>query len=113
MKSPLWSLLLVMLSIHVDGVHTYLCNWLSPKPSMLPQMHTRMLSSLLAIAGCIGPTWAKNCRSQGSSNVTETRNLTVPSSPQTGRQVVDANYQSYSVEFSYMQDFAGNDSYGA
>jgi hypothetical protein len=32
----------------------------------------------------------------------------VPEHPPAGQQVVDANYQSYSIEFSYMQDYAGN-----
>ncbi|KAH8650916.1 hypothetical protein BGZ60DRAFT_508900 [Tricladium varicosporioides] len=34
--------------------------------------------------------------------------LTVPSSPPAGKQIVDGNYQSYSIEFSYMLDYAGN-----
>jgi hypothetical protein len=34
--------------------------------------------------------------------------LDAPEHPPAGQQVVDANYQSYSIEFSYMQDYAGN-----
>lgn len=34
--------------------------------------------------------------------------LEVPNSAPEGRQIVDANFQSYSIEFSYMLDFAGN-----
>ncbi|KAI9684330.1 MAG: hypothetical protein M1820_010889 [Bogoriella megaspora] len=43
--------------------------------------------------------------------INETIQLNVPSSPTAGRQVVDAAFQSYSIEFSYMADYAGNDSY--
>lgn len=42
--------------------------------------------------------------------VKETISLSIPASPQHGRQVVDANFQSYSIEFSFMLDYAGNDS---
>lgn len=40
----------------------------------------------------------------------ETRNvqLEVPNTVPQGRQIVDASFQSYSIEFSYMLDFAGN-----
>ncbi|KAG8168393.1 hypothetical protein KVR01_001142 [Diaporthe batatas] len=43
----------------------------------------------------------------------ETRNiqLQVPESVPEGRQIVDASFQSYSIEFSYMLDFAGNASH--
>lgn len=34
--------------------------------------------------------------------------LNVPDSAPEGRQVVDGGFQSYSIEFSYMLDFAGN-----
>ncbi|KAI3400110.1 hypothetical protein diail_4340 [Diaporthe ilicicola] len=37
--------------------------------------------------------------------------LIVPDSAPKGRQVVDANFQSYSIEFAYMLDFAGNTSH--
>lgn len=42
--------------------------------------------------------------------INKTIRLSVPTFPQRGRQVVDANFQSYSIEFSYMLDYAGNDS---
>jgi hypothetical protein len=43
----------------------------------------------------------------------ETRNvqLEVPNTVPEGRQIVDAGFQSYSIEFSYMLDFAGNARY--
>lgn len=34
--------------------------------------------------------------------------LQVPNSAPEGRQIVDSSFQSYSIEFSYMLDFAGN-----
>jgi hypothetical protein len=34
--------------------------------------------------------------------------LSIPSLPPAGKQIVDANFQSYSIEFSYMLDYAGN-----
>ncbi|KAF2239937.1 glycoside hydrolase family 79 protein [Viridothelium virens] len=43
--------------------------------------------------------------------VNETIRLNVPNSPTTGRQIIDAAFQSYSIEFSYMADYAGNNSY--
>ncbi|KAI0406616.1 hypothetical protein F4802DRAFT_606064 [Xylaria palmicola] len=44
-------------------------------------------------------------------NITDTIKLSPPKSPAPGRQVVDAAYSSYSVEFSYMADYAGNDTH--
>lgn len=44
------------------------------------------------------------------TNSTGTRTLDIPSTAPAGRQVIDANYQSYSIEFNYMLDFAGNNS---
>ncbi|KAG6359218.1 hypothetical protein INS49_012739 [Diaporthe citri] len=46
-------------------------------------------------------------RQEGSENV----QLKVPNSAPEGRQIVDASFQSYSIEFSYMLDFAGNASH--
>jgi len=37
--------------------------------------------------------------------------LQAPSAPPEGHNVVDASFQSYSIEFSYMLDYAGNKSY--
>ncbi|KAF8853900.1 hypothetical protein BDZ45DRAFT_716386 [Acephala macrosclerotiorum] len=34
--------------------------------------------------------------------------LSIPSLPPAGRQIINANYQSYSIEFSYMLEYAGN-----
>lgn len=39
----------------------------------------------------------------------ESVQLQVPSSAPEGRQIVDSSFQSYSIEFSYMLDFAGNE----
>ncbi|KAI1740385.1 hypothetical protein F4680DRAFT_117700 [Xylaria scruposa] len=44
-------------------------------------------------------------------NITETVVLSPPGSPAPGRQIVDAAYNSFSVEFSYMADYAGNDTH--
>ncbi|KAI0547090.1 hypothetical protein F4679DRAFT_375269 [Xylaria curta] len=44
-------------------------------------------------------------------NITETVVLSPPGSPVPGRQIVDAAYSSFSVEFSYMADYAGNDTH--
>lgn len=37
--------------------------------------------------------------------------LTAPSSPPSDRQAIDASFQSYSIEFNYMLDYAGNNSF--
>ncbi|KAF2477211.1 uncharacterized protein BDR25DRAFT_321643 [Lindgomyces ingoldianus] len=39
-----------------------------------------------------------------------TVSLRIPSEPPAGHLIIDANYQSYSIEFSYMADYAGNKS---
>lgn len=54
-----------------------------------------------------------NARNDGDSTCIVDRQigLQVPDSPAEGRQVVDAAFQSYSIEFSYMADYAGNFSY--
>ena len=44
-------------------------------------------------------------------SVNKTIALNVPDSPTAGRQVIDGAFQSYSIEFSCMADYAGNDSY--
>jgi hypothetical protein len=44
-------------------------------------------------------------------NITNTMRLSPPATPSPGRQVVDAAYQSFSIEFSYMADYGGNDTY--
>lgn len=43
--------------------------------------------------------------------VNQTVTLSIPQSPSPGRQIIDENFQSYSIEFSYMQDYAGNTSH--
>lgn len=65
------------------------------------------LRSLLAFAGTVGLALAV------PQKVVSSRTLKVPSHAPAGKQIVSANYQSYSIEFSYMQDFAGNNSYVA
>lgn len=40
--------------------------------------------------------------------INRTITLDIPSSAPPGRQIIDAAFQSYSIEFSYMQDYAGN-----
>jgi hypothetical protein len=50
-------------------------------------------------------------KAESKLNVTETIVLSPPNAPNPGRQVVDAAYSSYSVEFSYMADFGGNNTY--
>ncbi|KAI0474603.1 hypothetical protein F4859DRAFT_481356 [Xylaria cf. heliscus] len=44
-------------------------------------------------------------------NITDTIVLSPPGSPARGRQVVDAAYSSFSVEFSFMADYAGNNTH--
>ncbi|KAI8628284.1 glycoside hydrolase family 79 protein [Xylariaceae sp. FL1651] len=44
-------------------------------------------------------------------NITNVITLSPPDSPAPHRQVVDAAYSSFSVELSYMVDFAGNDTH--
>jgi hypothetical protein len=46
-------------------------------------------------------------------NITNTITLSPSAAPAPGRQVVDAAYQSFSIEFSYMADYGGNDTYRA
>ena len=41
-------------------------------------------------------------------NITRTITLSPPASPASGRQIHDAAYQSFSIEFSYMADYGGN-----
>jgi len=43
-------------------------------------------------------------------NITSTIALSPLASPAPERQVVDAAYQSFSIEFSYMADYGGNNS---
>ncbi|KAI3335233.1 hypothetical protein F4824DRAFT_465188 [Ustulina deusta] len=47
--------------------------------------------------------------SKASPNITETIELSPPDSPAADRQVVDGAYSSYSVEFTFMADYGGND----
>ncbi|GKZ86188.1 hypothetical protein AnigIFM56816_001240 [Aspergillus niger] len=42
-------------------------------------------------------------------NVTRKINISPAASPRPGKQIVDAAYQSFSIEFSFMSDYAGND----
>ncbi|KAF2118086.1 glycoside hydrolase superfamily [Lophiotrema nucula] len=42
---------------------------------------------------------------------TATVELSIPPKPPAGHLTVDANYQSYSIEFSYMNDYAGNNTH--
>ncbi|OJZ84289.1 glycoside hydrolase family 79 protein [Aspergillus luchuensis CBS 106.47] len=44
-------------------------------------------------------------------NVTREINISPPASPRPGKQIVDAAYQSFSIEFSFMADYAGNDTH--
>ncbi len=43
-------------------------------------------------------------------NITRTITISPPASPAPGRQIHDAAYQSFSIEFSYMADYGGNTS---
>ena len=68
--------------------------------------------ALVAISGVAASpqTYAGLLARSPSSNFVINRTITldVPSAPPAGRQVIDAAFQSYSIEFSYMQDYAGN-----
>ncbi|PIG83921.1 putative glycoside hydrolase family 79 protein [Aspergillus arachidicola] len=44
-------------------------------------------------------------------NVTKTIGIAPADVPRPGKQIVDAAYQSFSIEFSFMADYAGNDSH--
>lgn len=44
-------------------------------------------------------------------NVTHTIGISPADVPRPGKRFVDATYQSFSIEFSFMADYAGNDSY--
>lgn len=46
--------------------------------------------------------------SPNHKNITHTIDISPASTPAPGRQVVDAAYQSFSIEFSYMADYGGN-----
>lgn len=64
---------------------------------------------LLSPASSALPSDAISLRSAPlSPHITRTLSLTAPASPNAYRQVVDAAYQSYSIELSYFPDFAGN-----
>lgn len=61
---------------------------------------------LLALTPCAFGALTSNAHKR--QDETENVELDIPSSAPEGRQIVDANFQSYSIEFSYMLDFAGN-----
>lgn len=46
---------------------------------------------------------------RSSVNITRALALSPPRSPHTDKQVHDADYHSFSIEFCYMVDYAGND----
>lgn len=69
-------------------------------------MHS--LASLTAIAILI-PLAVSNQSS--NPNVTSTIKISPAATPLPGKQIVDAAYQSFSIEFSFMADYAGNDTY--
>nr|AQW38601.1 beta-glucuronidase [Talaromyces pinophilus] len=48
------------------------------------------------------------CSAQNHKNITRTIDLSPASTPAPGKQVVDGAYQSFSIEFCYMADYAGN-----
>jgi hypothetical protein len=54
------------------------------------------------------PTNERLGKRDSSIIVNRNFSLSVPSLPPAGKQIVDANFQSYSIEFSYMLDYAGN-----
>jgi hypothetical protein len=70
----------------------------------------KLVSILNTIAAVSASTLRPGVVSARSTPViNRTITLDVPSSPPEGRQIVDAAFQSYSIEFSYMQDYAGNE----
>ncbi|GKZ39607.1 hypothetical protein AbraIFM66950_000739, partial [Aspergillus brasiliensis] len=66
------------------------------------------LASLTAIAILI-PLAVSNQSS--NPNVTSTLKISPAATPLPGKQIVDAAYQSFSIEFSFMADYAGNDTH--
>jgi len=69
-----------------------------------------IITRLVALAAMVNHILAS--KDEPKLNITETIVLSPPNAPNPGRQVVDAAYSSYSVEFSYMADFGGNNTYG-
>lgn len=43
------------------------------------------------------------------ANITRSFSLSPPRSPRPEKQIHDADYHSFSIEFCYMADYAGND----
>ncbi|KAB5514880.1 hypothetical protein GE09DRAFT_1046446 [Coniochaeta sp. 2T2.1] len=64
------------------------------------------LSNVLGLASLVPLAASKGCI---RPNITRTVAISPTGAPATNRQVVDAAFQSYSVEFCYMADYAGND----
>ncbi|KAI1820808.1 glycoside hydrolase family 79 protein [Xylaria intraflava] len=50
-------------------------------------------------------------KSSSGPNITNVVVLSPPNAPSPHRQIVDAAYSSYSIEFSYMADYGGNDTH--
>lgn len=73
---------------------------------MAPFLQYLFVSAQLAVV--LGTTVP---RSLHTTNVTRTLPIALPSSAPAGRQVINADFQGYSIEFSYMLDYAGNLSY--
>ena len=68
------------------------------------------IASIVALASLV-PLVAP--RTPFKPNITNAITLSVPATPAPGRNVVDAAYQSFSIEFSYMADYGGNDTYAS
>lgn len=67
-------------------------------------MKTAALMQLLSLA-------VTSLAPSSTRNITSFVALSPPRSPSPEKQVHDANYNSFSIEFAFMVDYAGNDSY--
>lgn len=65
----------------------------------------------LAALALLGPLAASKVEVYPRPNIANTIILTPPANPARGRQIVDGAYQSFSIEFSYMADYGGNNTY--
>ncbi|KAI0140536.1 hypothetical protein GGR57DRAFT_487880 [Xylariaceae sp. FL1272] len=65
----------------------------------------------MATVACLVSLASLSAAYNVGQNITNNITLTPPKAPAPGRQVVDGAYSSFSIEFSYMADYAGNDSY--
>jgi len=69
---------------------------------------TKWLLTTIQLGLVVGASVSEISNITTSSTVTRIVSIALPSSAPAGRQVIDAAFQGYSIEFSYMVDYAGN-----